>query len=135
MTSHSSFCAARWHGGGRDGGRLDPAGMNPAGQAFRVFGIRRALQQEAAEGGLDMIGRAAEPVIKLQMTEGCIEVVAPEQADHQPASPDAFGLSCHTAQKPIRFGEFFLLTVFGGVRRRRLIGRPDLSALSIDPWS
>jgi hypothetical protein len=52
-----------------------------------------SLANDAAEGCLDMAGRTAETVIKIEMPERGIEIVAPEQAHHPAAEPKAFGLA------------------------------------------
>ena len=77
-----------------------------------------------------MAGRTAEPVIEIKVAEGGVEVVPPEQTDHAPSQPDAFGIAGRPVQNPSSFSQFVhLLTVFGGVRLARLFGRPDLAAL------
>jgi len=68
--------------------------MDAAGQGFRHFGVDlTAKAGQAAEGGLDMAARAAEPVIQVEVPERGIEVVQPHQPDHAAAEPDAFGVS------------------------------------------
>ena len=90
------------------------------------------MQEEAAKGRLDMAARAAEAVVKVEMAEGGIEIVAPQQADHPAAEPDAFGIARRTAQRLLRFGEFVdLLRLLGWLLavRRGLIGRLGVGAL------
>src|SRR5262245_20332350 len=94
--------------GGRDGGfrgsrlqpRVKPAGVDPSAKGFLGLGIDVSLPDEAPERSLDMGTRAAEPVIKIQVTEGRIEIVAPKQVNHTAAKPDAFGITGRTAQSP-----------------------------------
>src|SRR5580704_2149264 len=56
-----------------------------------------------------MAAWAAKAVVKVEVAEGGIEVVAPEQADHAAAEPHAFGISGWAAQDPLGFGEFVRL--------------------------
>jgi len=51
--------------------------MNPAIKGLLRFGIDISLPDEATKGGLDMGARAAEPVIKVEMPESGVHVVAP----------------------------------------------------------
>ena len=37
-----------------------------------------------------MAGRTSETVVEVEVPEGGVEIVAPHQADHPPAKPDAF---------------------------------------------
>ena len=67
--------------------------MNAAVQRLLLLRIDVSLPDQAAESGLDMRTRAAEAVVKVEMPEGRIEVVAPEQANHAAAEPDAFGVA------------------------------------------
>src|ERR1700719_183671 len=74
---------ARNRGGG-GGGRwrdlqigIDPASVHPPVEA--VGGLRIdivGVQQQAAEGCLDMAARAAEAVVKVEMGERGVEIVA-----------------------------------------------------------
>ena len=48
------------------------------------------MSYQATERRLDMAGRTAETVVKIEMPEGGVEIVAPHQPDHPPAEPDAF---------------------------------------------
>src|SRR5262249_42017353 len=55
--------------------------MDAAVQTVRRLGVDRiAVQNEAPERHLDVAAGAAEPVVKVEMPEGRIQVVAPEQA-------------------------------------------------------
>jgi len=87
------------------------------------------MQQQAAESCLDMAARAAEAVVKVEMAEGGIEIVAPQEAHHPAAEPNAFGIAGRTTQRLLRFGKFVdLLRLLGGLLavRRSLIGRLGL---------
>src|ERR1700745_3259766 len=75
-------------GRGRRQTRIEPAGVNAAVQRFLRFGIDISLAYQAAEGRLDMCARATEAVIEVQVAEGGIEVVAPEQTHDPAAKPD-----------------------------------------------
>src|SRR5580704_9823208 len=76
----------RGGGRGRDGGRrvdlqsrIDPAGIHPAVEA--VGGLRIdivGMQEQATEGRLDVAARTAEAVVKVEMAESGIEIVAPQ---------------------------------------------------------
>jgi hypothetical protein len=59
--------------------------MNPAIQGFLGLGIDVSLPDQAAESGLDMSTWTTETVIKVEMAEGGVEIVAPQQADHASA--------------------------------------------------
>lgn len=49
-----------------------------------------ALAYDASETDLNVLGRTAEPVIQLKVTERGVEVVLPHQADRADAQPDTF---------------------------------------------
>ena len=83
------------------------------------------MQNQAAERRLDMAARAAETVVKIEMAEGGIEIVAPQQADHPAAEPDAFRIAGRSVKHALRFGVFVDLLGFLG---RVLAGRSLLSA-------
>ena len=40
-----------------------------------------------------MAGWAAEPIIEVKVPKGGVQIIAPEQADHPPAEPDALGIA------------------------------------------
>src|SRR5258705_10378516 len=75
--------------GGRTG--VDPAGVHPAVETVGGLGIEGTLADQAAEGRLDMVRRAAEAVVEIEVAEGGCEIVASEQADHPPTKPDHTG--------------------------------------------
>src|ERR1700722_5986042 len=76
-----------WHRRGGGGGAsrrgrlqigIDPAGIDPAVEAVGSLRIDIVgMQEQAAEGCLDMAARAAEAVVQVEMAEGGIEIVAP----------------------------------------------------------
>src|SRR5262249_44927349 len=109
----------------RLGGGVDPAAMYPPVEGVGGLGIDvAALPHDAAEGRLDVAGRAAEPVVQVEMAEGGIEIVLPEQSDHPSPEPDAFWTAGRAAQDLLRLGKFIgfvwgILGVAGG----RLVGR------------
>ena len=58
----------------------------------------------------------AETVVKIEVAESGIEIVAPEQADHAPAEPHAFRIAGRSVNRMLRFGVFVdLLGFFGGI--------------------
>ena len=115
-------------------------------RAFRVcgaFGIDMALPHHAAERGLDVRARAAEPVVEVEMAEGGVHVVAPQQPHHPAAEPDAFGVAGRAADQrapPRRTRRPGCCGVLGGLRRlacrrafrrawrRRFVRTPEVEA-------
>ena len=96
--------------------------MHPAVQAVGRLRIDTAgVQNQAAESRLDMAARAAEPVIEVEMAEGGVEIVAPQQADHPAAEPDAFGIAGRAGDHALGFGKFvdFLRLLAGFLAGRR----------------
>src|ERR1700691_5155727 len=127
-----------WRGRGRRRNslqcRIDPASLNPAIQAIGGLRIDAVgMQQKAAECRLDMATRAAEPVVKVEMAERGVEIVAPEQTDHPAPQPHAFGIARETCDLPFCFRKFInLLRLFG-----RLLagGRGLVSGLGVGALS
>lgn len=79
------------------------------------------MQDETADGRLDVPARAAETVVKIEMAEGRVHVVVPEPIDHLAADPNAFRVASWTVQHALGFGIFINR---GAVRsRRRLLIR------------
>ena len=81
-----------------------------------------------------MGARAAEPVIKIQVAEGRIEIIAPEQVNHTAAKPDAFGITGRAGQCPrcLRDLVDLFLGFLGCVGGRFLrLGRLAVTALLI----
>ena len=121
----------RLGGNGRGGGKagVEPAGMHPAIQAVGGFGVDMALPHQTAESGLNMGAWAAKAVVKVEVAEGGVEVVAPQQAHHPAAKPDAFRIARRPAQQARGFRDLVdaFLAFLGGVgtlflRLRRLGG-------------
>ena len=90
--------------------------MHPGIEAFRRFRVDIALADHAAERRLDMRAGAAEAVVKVEMAEGGVEVVPPQQADHPAAEPDAFRIAGRAGDQAGRLGELvdLALGVLGG---------------------
>ena len=88
------------------GARIDPAAMHPAVDRIGRLRIDIALAHQAAERRLDVAGRAAEPVVQIEVAEGGIEIVAPEQAHHATSKPQAFRIGGRSAENPLGLGEF-----------------------------
>ena len=73
--------------------RIDPARLDPAIQAVGGLRIDAAfVQDQAAKRRLNVAGRTAKPVVKIEVAKRRVDVVSPEQADHAAAEPDALGL-------------------------------------------
>ena len=93
--------------------------MYPAVKGFLRLRVDISLPDQTAECGLDMGAWAAEAVIKVQVAEGCIEIVAPEQVDHAAAQPDAFRVAGRPGQKAGCLGDLVdLFLAFPWLRRR-----------------
>ena len=105
---------------------IDPARQNAAIQRVGDLGIDVvSVLDEAAESRLNVGARAAETVVEIKVAEGGVEVVAPQQADHPPSKPNAFGIAGRPAQGFLRFGILVdLLVLFGRLLacRRGLVG-------------
>src|SRR5262249_21749129 len=90
---------------------------------------------QATERRLDVAARAAETVIKVEVAEGGIEVVAPHQANDTAAEPDALGIAGRSVDGLGGFGEFiglalvFLCGVRGGRRLALLVVGVVVAAL------
>ena len=98
--------------------------MDPGIESFGGLRVDGPLAHDAPERLLDMGAGAGESVIEIEMAEGGIKVVAPEQADDPTAEPDAFWAAGGTGDQAGGFGEFIraALAVFarltGGAGRR-----------------
>jgi hypothetical protein len=115
----------------RLGAGVDPAGMNTSAQAFRCFGVDGAKAHETPERRLNVAARAAKTVVKVEMTERGVEIVAPHQDHHPAAEPDAFRVSGRAIDGLRRLDEFvgLALTVFGRIGRRSRACRGRLARL------
>ena len=92
--------------------------MDAAVQALGNLGVDLAAEAgQAAERRLDVAAGAAEPVVEIEMAEGGVEVVAPHQAHHAAAEPDAFRVAGRAVDGLGGLGEFvgLALVVLGGV--------------------
>src|SRR6185312_5415318 len=119
--------------GGRLGleGRVQPAGMHAAVEGFLRLRVDISLADQAAERGLDMRAWTAEAVVEIEVAEGGIEVVTPQQGDHPAAEPDAFGVAGRAGKDARSLGnlvDFLLAFLGGGVRRGRLLRLGRLAA-------
>lgn len=82
-----------------------------------------------------MAARATEPVVEIEVAEGGIEIVAPHQANHPPAQPDAFRVPGRSVDGLRRFNEFvgLALVILLGLRGSGLLGGlilcPQIAAL------
>jgi hypothetical protein len=55
--------------------------MDPAVQAVLGLGVDMALAHQTAESGLNMRAWAAKTVVKIEVAEGGVEVVPPQQTN------------------------------------------------------
>lgn len=87
----------------------------------------------AAERRLDVGAWTAEAVVQVQVAEGCIHVVPPQQSDHPAAKPDALGIAGWPVQQARRLGELVnpALRLFGrfGLAWRLLVAGLAVPAL------
>lgn len=67
-------------------------------QSFGRFGIDVSLSHDTPERRLNVTAGATEAVVQFEVAEGGVEVVAPQQADHPLAEPDALGGRRRTLQ-------------------------------------
>ena len=99
--------------------------MNPAVQRFLLLRIDVSLPDQAAESGLDMRAGAAETVVKIEVAEGRVQVVSPEQAHHPAAKPDAFRVASRAGQRTGGLGDLIdlLLAFLRGIGLCGICGR------------
>ena len=116
--------------GGRRGwwrgvGRVDPAGLHSSVEAIGRLRIdAAAVQDQTAEGRLDMSARAAEPIVKVEVPKGGVEVVAPQKSDDPPAQPNTFWIARRPGDFLLCLGELVdLLRFLGGFLADRLFRR------------
>src|SRR6516165_12667290 len=89
---------------------VEPAGLNPTIEAvagLRIGDLRidaTGMQQQAAEAGLDMTARAAEPVVKIEVAKRRVEIVVPQPVEDPTAEPNAFRIAGRPAYGFRRFG-------------------------------
>src|SRR5262245_2427912 len=72
-------------------------------QRVSRLGIDISLSKQAAKRRLDMCGRTAEPIIKVEIAKGCIEIVARKEAYHPPSHPETFRPAGRSPQYLLRF--------------------------------
>ena len=91
--------------------------MDAAAQAIGHLGIDRSEAHQTTKSCLDMTARAAKSVVKIEVAERGVEVVAPHQNYHPAAEPNAFGVSGRAVNGLRRFHEFvgLALIVLGGI--------------------
>jgi hypothetical protein len=77
---------------------IDPAGVNPSVPRIWSFTIDVPLPDNATEGRLNVAGWTAESLVKVKMTEGGLEIVAPQEAEHTGSKPKTFGVCGRTAK-------------------------------------
>src|SRR5882724_1413143 len=125
----------------RLGRRVDPAGMHVIVQAVLHLVVDFSDEPgEAAERRLDVSARTAEPVVKIDVAERGIEVVAVHELNHPPAEPDAFRIAARAVDDLGRLGELVdlalvvLCDVAGGCGRRLARLVLVVAALS-EAWS
>jgi exo-beta-1,3-glucanase (GH17 family) len=97
-------------------------------QCIRGFRIE-TLPQQTAKRRLHVAGRAAKAVVKLEVPERGIEIVARKEVHHPAAEPDALRISRSARQKLLGFGKVVLLLRLLGIAGLRLVGRLLLGAL------
>src|SRR5262249_25158196 len=111
--------------------RGEAAGGHPHADTVDGLLVDFTLAHHAAESLLQMVAGTAEPVVKLELAQRGVEVVAPQQADHPAAGPHAFRLSGGARQEPGRLGKLVELLLLllgrvggrGGGRLLRLLRR------------
>src|SRR6516165_4921155 len=104
--------------------RIEPAVMHPTVEGVGRFWVKRSLADHAAEARLNMSGRAPKAIVKIEMAESGVEVVAPQQVDDAPAQPHAFRPGGRPSQYLLGLGKFVgLLWGFLALGRLLLFGR------------
>ena len=63
--------------------------MNPRSKPVRSLWIDRSLTNDAAKGQFQMLGRAAETIVEVEIAPGGIDVVAPQEARDPAPGPHA----------------------------------------------
>jgi hypothetical protein len=61
--------------------------MDSAVKGVGRFWVDASLPNEAAKGRLNVAGRTAEAIVKVEVAKSSIEIVSPQQAYHAPAEP------------------------------------------------
>jgi hypothetical protein len=76
-----------------------------------------------------MARRAAEAIVKIEMAEGGLNVVAPKQAHDSAAQPDTLRIAGRTREHALGFGIFVELVELILARRGGLVGWFAIGAL------
>src|SRR5262245_6667154 len=85
---------------------VEPAGAHAISDLLGGLLVDLTLPHDAAEGGLDVTGRATKSIVEVEMAESGIEIVARKQGHHPPAEPKALRIGCRSAQKFFGFDIF-----------------------------
>jgi hypothetical protein len=105
-------------------GRIEPARVNPGIEAARHLVIDLGAEPgQAAKRRLDVTAGTAEAIVEIEMAKGGIEVVAPYQANHAAAEPNAFRVAGWSADDLGGFGHL------GGLALVFLVGFGRAGAL------
>src|SRR5262249_10891923 len=86
--------------------RVHPAAVTRTIESAGCFRIDISWAHKTAKSRLDMAGRAAEPIVKVEVAKSRIEIIAPEQAHDPPTQPQTFRVGRRSAQKPLGLREF-----------------------------
>jgi hypothetical protein len=97
--------------------------MDPGAQTLGRFRIDSALSHNASERGLNMLPRAAETIVQIEMAERSIKIIPPQKIDDSAAEPDALRITGRPADLRGGFGE--LIGPFLGI----LVGIAGLAGL------
>ena len=107
--------------------------MDLAIEGFLGLGINVSLADKATESGLNMCTGAAETVIKVEVAEGRIKIVPPEQGHYTAPEPYTFRIAGRSGKGPGGFRDFvnLFLAFLGGIGGwfRRLGGLSVAAAL------
>ena len=87
------------------------------------------MENQAAEARLDMAGRAAETIVKIEMAEGGLDIISPEQAHDPPAEPDALGIAGRASNHTLGFRIFVYLVQLILTGRAGFVGRFPIGTL------
>ena len=99
-------------------GGIDPADVNVIAQAVGNLVVDLVGEsRQAAKGRLDVSARAAESVVEIEVTEGGVEIVDPDELHHAAAEPDAFRVAGGTVDRALGFDELvdLVLAFLGGL--------------------
>jgi hypothetical protein len=112
--------------------------MHPRVKALRRLWIDVSLPNNAAECRLDMSAGAAEAIVQVEVAEGGIHIIAPQQPNHPSAQPKAFRIASRAGHLARCLSEFLDLALgfLGGIGRlsRRLVATLGLAILGHGMW-